>query len=142
MAKALILRGLFAEFPTQSCWEFCSRISSRAGNSNLGAGNLAPSRKSQPGETFWGARARLVGGRRRPGPRLRRWQAYTALLMMCRSRPRLSLRPRPKAQVRPRPAVRLSVADRVLDQFPADGAEENYLYCNPTPNGDKPATQE
>ena len=32
---------------------------------------------------------------------------------------------------------RLSVADRVLDQFSADGAEENYLYCNPAPNGDK-----
>jgi hypothetical protein len=29
----------------------------------------------------------------------------------------------------------LSVADRVLDQFSADGAEENYLYCNPAPNG-------
>jgi len=33
--------------------------------------------------------------------------------------------------------ARLSVADRVLDQFSADGAEENYLYCNPAPNGDK-----
>jgi len=33
--------------------------------------------------------------------------------------------------------ARLSVADRVLDQFPADGAEENYLYCNLAPNGDK-----
>jgi hypothetical protein len=33
--------------------------------------------------------------------------------------------------------TRLSVADRVLDQFSADGAEENYLYCNPAPNGDK-----
>ena len=33
--------------------------------------------------------------------------------------------------------TRLSVADRVLDQFPADGAEENNLYCNPAPNGDK-----
>jgi hypothetical protein len=32
---------------------------------------------------------------------------------------------------------RLSVAERVLDQFPADGAEENNLYCNPAPNGDK-----
>ncbi len=33
--------------------------------------------------------------------------------------------------------ARLSVADRVLDQFSADGVEENYLYCNPAPNGDK-----
>ena len=40
---------------------------------------------------------------------------------------------------RPLPEIptRLSVADRVLDQFPADGAEENYLYCNPAPNGDE-----
>jgi len=30
----------------------------------------------------------------------------------------------------------LSVAERVLDQIPADGAEENNLYCNPAPNGD------
>jgi hypothetical protein len=29
--------------------------------------------------------------------------------------------------------ARLSVADRVLDQFSADGAEENYLYFNPAP---------
>ncbi|PNE10789.1 MAG: hypothetical protein CR217_12485 [Beijerinckiaceae bacterium] len=24
-----------------------------------------------------------------------------------------------------------------MDQFPADGAEENNLFCNPAPNGDK-----
>jgi hypothetical protein len=29
------------------------------------------------------------------------------------------------------------IAERVLDQFRADGAEENNLYCNPAPNGDK-----
>ena len=31
--------------------------------------------------------------------------------------------------------ARLSVADRVLDQFSADGAEENYLYCKQAPRG-------
>jgi hypothetical protein len=113
-------------------------------------------------QDFAGRRAR---GPHWPGPRLRRGQAYTALLTMCGSRLSLSLHPRPDAQVRPRPeewpalarrqhqrpdpavrigtfprrvvTARLSVADRVLDQFSADGAEENYLYCNPAPNGDK-----
>jgi hypothetical protein len=80
---------------------------------------------------------------------------------MCGSRLSLSLRPRPKAQVRPRSGEWLAlarrqhqwpdpagwgfstlvdtglIAERILDQFPADGAEENNLYCNPAPNGDK-----
>ena len=164
MANALILHGLFAEFPTQ----FLQGILEQ---------NLIPSREFESRSREFGAlaeiptRARLCGarplgwGRTGRGPRLRRWQAYSALLMMCRSRLSLGLRPRLKAQVRPRPGewpaligrrhkwpdpavrigtfprrvvtARLSVADRVLDQFSADGAEENYLYCNPAPNGDK-----
>ena len=112
---------------------------------------MAPSGNPNPAR-LCGAPCPLGRGRTGRGPRLRRWQAYTALLMMCRSRLSLSLRPRPKAQVRPRPGewpalirrrhkwpdpavrigtfprrvvtARLSVADRVLDQFSADGAEE------------------
>jgi hypothetical protein len=92
MANALILHGLFAEFPTQ----FLQGI--------LGP-NLIPSRE-------FGAlleiptRRDFVG--RRPaaalaGPAAALLHAYTALLTMCGSRLSLSLRPRPKAQVRPRP---------------------------------------
>src|SRR5580693_8020294 len=56
-----------------------------------------PSRKFQSGETLWGA-VPAWPQPHWPGPRLRRWQAYTALLTMCGSRLSLSLRPRPKAQ--------------------------------------------
>jgi hypothetical protein len=134
MAKALII-----------AWSFC-RNSLRNLAGNFGAefdpeqgiripeqGIWRPPGNPNPARLCGAPVARLVGAALARGPRLRRWQAYTALLMMCRSRPRLSLRARPKAQVRPRPAVRR----QSLDQFPADGAEENYLYCNPAPNGDK-----
>ena len=118
---------------------------------------MAPSRKSQPGVTLWGAPAWL-------GPH---WAgATTASLASVLSAfddvPLASQFGSPPstqspsstqagrmAGVRrhkwPDPAVRigtfprrvvtarLSVADRVLDQFSADGAEENYLYCNPAP---------
>jgi hypothetical protein len=115
-----------------------------------------PSRKSQPGETLWGADPRrgrgCVAGKR------------TALVTICGSHLSLSLLESPPSTQSPSstqagrmvgvrrhkwpdPAVRIGTfprrfvaiecSRRVLDQFSADGEEENYLYCNPAPNGDK-----